>query len=184
MKKMLLILLVLAFAVPAWAEVIVFNWKTKESGYDYYNSIIYLWKGSYKGYLVIEESGGVAYATFIEIWTEKWSGGTDKLMDDWDEEYDVVEADIGNNKTIIILSTGDDEYRVLLTGAVKKDIVSKFTGTEIWDEEYGSGNRDIGIANWTLSFNKKWTAAVEGMDFNGAYNFVVGELSSQGYVWD
>lgn len=197
MKKTLIILLALAFAVPAGAEICIYNWKEKDVVYDLIGPTEEIWdvrKGSETGYLIIDviETGNqdMVTATYIETWTEKWKDGTShKLMTSWEnEEFHIIMAGAGNQTTVIFSSPAAGDYLTLVTGRFKNGVASKLTGNKFW-QDWGlyAVPVSVGYGTCSLGLNTKWTAAAKQEGFTTVEevaNFVAGELIKKGYEWD
>jgi hypothetical protein len=128
MKQLLLILLVLAFSVPAGATVLVYNMKETCTGMDYFMDYgEYKWhqyKESWTGYLLIEQTDANT-AKIQAIWT--WKEGKQKYaeVENWGE-VTFVAADLGKGKELRIISASNDEERSLLTGASTMKKISAY----------------------------------------------------------
>jgi hypothetical protein len=189
MKKMLFVLLVvLAFSASAFAPpplaptALIYNLKEKYVESENYGGGWELWTCSCKGYVVVEIDGDTAYVEFIETWTE----GKDKYGYTWSEKSDVLTQVIGK-KTMLIVSEGDEAFRILLTGEVKPtkigtakpDIAKKLSGNYIENEvDY------VYSAAVSVSLNTKMTIqAYEAGQYTAedAKDWIVGILKDQGY---
>jgi hypothetical protein len=128
MKQLLLILLVLAFSVPASATVLVYNIKETCTGMDYYMDYgEYKWhqyKESWTGYLLIEQIDANT-AEVQAVWT--WKEGKQKYaeVENWGKVA-FIAADLGNGKELQIISASNDEERSLFTGASKIKKISAY----------------------------------------------------------
>jgi hypothetical protein len=181
MKKLLLILVLLAIAVPVSAKglVVVYNMKQNNSNIDW-DDMSQQWtqtKDAYNSYVVVEHIIGsnTANVFSIDIWQEKdKSGQTTKYASAQSiGEMDLIEAPVGK-KLMWIISFEDGNNRVMLTGEAKSakigttpyTFASKFTGLSIWNQEDGS-NRYIGSGKISLSLNAPYTKYAYDNAFTG-----------------
>jgi hypothetical protein len=189
MKKMLFVLLVLIFAVPAGAEVLIYNLKERSVESEYYSTGWERLTRNCKGYVIVEIDGDIADAMFIETWTGKIDDETARLMDDSKEyEFEVrtIQAD---GKKFMILSCGDEEYRILLTGEIKpanigtgepEDIARKLCGGLIaYDGFYACS------AKISLSLNTKLTIEANERldDLYDAADLIIEALENRNYEY-
>jgi hypothetical protein len=191
MKKLLLILVLLAIAVPVSAKglVVVYNMKQSNSNIDW-DDMSQEWsqtKDTYNAYVVVEPTGsGTAKVFSIDIWNEKdKSGKTTKYASAQSVgEMDLIPAQIGK-KLMWIISFEDGKNRVLLTGAAKNakigtsayTFASKLAGLSIWNQGDG-GDRYIGSGKITMSLNSSYTkyAYDNTLDGEGAMNKLLEHL--------
>jgi hypothetical protein len=200
MKKLLLILVFLAIAVPVSAKrlVIVYNMKQNNSNIDW-DDMSQQWsqtKDTYTSYVIVEPIGsGTAKVFSVDIWQEKESGKTTKYASAQSVgEMELIEAQIGK-KLMWIISFEDGNNRVMLTGEAKNakigttpyTFASKFAGLSIWDRNEDGGDRYVGSSNITMSLNSSYTkrAYDDNLDGEGAMNALLNYLVTQlGYTED
>ncbi len=202
MKKLLVVLLILVFAAPLPAppippktQVLVYKWKESVTGIGLTPGWNGAFKDNLKGYAVVEVDGRVMYVTIIETWTEKIKGQTYKLMNDWDDEFELIREQV-SGKDMWIITAWDDESRVLMSGMEKvikiddqkntEKVATKLTGIVLFDEMDGPDERYLGTVKSALSLDTKTTveANSDDLDAEGTYNLVVDKLQAKGYEWD
>jgi hypothetical protein len=167
MKRLLLVTVLLAMVVPAGAEVLIYNLKEKNVESEYYSTGWERSTRNCKGYVVVEIDGDIAEAVFIETWTGKIDDVTARLMDDSKEYEFEVRTIQTDDKKFMILSCGDEEYRLLLTGEIKpanigndepKDIARKLVGGFIFYDGFYACSTQISISlntNLTIEANER-----------------------------
>jgi hypothetical protein len=184
MRKLLLVLFVLAAAFPASATVLVYNMKESWTGIYISSSVGDMYKGSENAYFLVEITGDET-AEIRVIWL--WKDGKQKYaeFDDWGENS-FTRATFEGGKEACIVSDAAKEYRILLSGASKTtkiaaykeascgnchdssigniapNIPASLAGSGIWHEDY-----DRWTSKFTLKLNTKYT--LEG-HFRKAFN--------------
>jgi hypothetical protein len=211
MKRLILVLLVLVFSVPAGATVLVYNLKETCTGTEFDSGDWYSYKESWSGYLLIEQTGPDTAEVRV-IWT--WKEGKQKYAEaeDWGE-IDFIPAALGNGKEVSIVSDADKEGRIVLTGASKMTKISAYkaascdmchtsvpgdisqklpsslTGYWIGDEKDGDPftYRDLWTSKFALKLNAKSTLAChlkDALDVDDAADEILESLDEQGYYID
>ncbi len=197
MKRLLLVLLVLVFTVPAGAEVLIYKMTTKQVSFMEDPSGWELEKENVKGYLVLEGGPGDDTVDLwsIGLWKDKDPNGKMQKYAGAEHagKYEIIEAEIGN-KTLWIITGGDEDQKVLLTGQMTEaklgdevqHFAKKLTGIVISDTEDNPGERDIGNTKVTLALQTKESIEALAEDYDGdeAVDFLLNELEGKGYLID
>jgi hypothetical protein len=188
MKKLLLILAILAIVVPANADVLVYNLKSSNKEL-WYELGAWLFPGvAQKQFLIIEPNGDEATGWIVGMWK-----GEDKQ-----KYYDVsalgthelLEVQTGN-KLMWIMTGEDTTSHMLLMGEMKPTkvgntkplIAATLNGVTIYDEVDGD-NRYTGTVKNSAKLNSSMTLYLAGLSGEIAMNTLFDYLESQGYVED
>lgn len=202
MKRLMSLLLVLAFAAPAMAPpvlsdpVLIYNWKEKIIEMELEAEQWYQWKENLKGYIVLEPNApDEANIWFIETWKEKDLDGKMRKYYYTDGPFtlELIKADLGK-KTVWVLISMSDQHSLILTGDAKPTkiggekftIPKKFDGTFVWDEPQGDDDRDFGTAKESLRLHPRRTAEAKEAKWTGrqAADAIADHLERKGYVED
>jgi hypothetical protein len=193
MKKLLLILVVLALAVPAGANVFIYGSKETSA------SISYDWgtweqsKESETAFVIVEPNDTDATAGLwaIEVWKEKGKDGKTYKCAAAEEvgEVDLLKAQVGKKLMWVISSEGADS-RAMLTGQAKPTkigdetvvVATSLTGTSIWDESESENERDLGTAKVALKLNAKLTLSEYALSGSEAMDAIMKDLVEEGYI--
>jgi hypothetical protein len=206
MKKLLLVLLVLAAAVPAGAEVFVYDQKSNGSGNDCNNGVWGTFKGVETAYTIIDVD--FADTNKIDIWqVNTWKEQKVKKADiEHVGEVNFVVAPLTDGKkTKWIISDKDPNGRFVFMGDVKPVTIGAYNnascnschdpskgslktnaapsmaGSALWDqttETLTGTHRAIGTAAVSMKLNTKFTLEAHRNELFNAEDAAYGLLSA------
>jgi len=188
MKKCLFVLLLLAIAAPAGADVLVYKMSNKCVLYDEGSPDWEIEKESTKGYVVLEGGPGDDTVDLwsIDLWKDRDpnTGKMQKYAGSFHVgQFEIIEAEIGG-KTYWIIAGGDEQEQLFLSGIMTKarlgdsdeaHFAKKLTGTFISDEEL-EGEREIESIKVTLTLQKKQSAEMQSLDAKDAVKEILDGL--------
>jgi hypothetical protein len=166
MKKLLLILLALGFALPASADVFIYSHKSSGSGTDNNNGDWGTFKVTETAYTIIQVNFNDTNK--IDIWAiglTKANGIKYAALDEIGEVNFVVAPLSAANKTVWIIGADDSNGFFMVSGQAKQKkidigysplVASSLSGPYIWDQTIGS-HRAIGIGKIAMSLNTDFT---------------------------
>jgi hypothetical protein len=135
MKQILLVLLVLAFSVPAVALVYIYNIKSADTGMYYDGYVWEQYKDPYGGYCVVGPGSDDTKVNMLYIWVSKDKSGYHYFTEDH-SDVNLVTADIPAGKKTNwtwVISDANDQYRTMLSGAMKVQKIGKATSKSCLD---------------------------------------------------
>jgi hypothetical protein len=200
MKRLIMILIILATAVPAGAKglVLVYNLKQSNANIEWDDGD-QQWsqtKEAETAFVIVEPTGSnSAGIFFVSTWSEKDKAGqvTKYARAESKGEFELITAQSGK-KQIWTITAEDGNNRVMVSGEAKPakigtstyTFASKFTGISIWDEEDGSDRR-IGSGTISLGLNASYTKEADQKNLTGeqAMNALLEHLVNDlGYTED
>jgi hypothetical protein len=180
MKRLIMILIILAIAVPAGAKglVLVYNMKQSNANIEWDDGAKQ-WsqaKEAETAFVIIEPTGSnSAGVFFVSTWSEKDDTGKVKKLARAESkgEFELITAQSGK-KQIWTITAEDGNNRVMVSGEAKAGKIgtstptfaSKLSGISIWDEEDGSDRR-IGSGKITLGLNASYTNEADQKNLTG-----------------
>jgi hypothetical protein len=212
MKQFLFVLLVLGLAIPASADVYVYNLKASSTGLGYQSSsdVWRLIKDANAGFVILEEPTNFDSKVDLNVWVvSTWKGkdkknyvmaaslGTLNFEDAWLTKKDVWTV-TGADKTGRIILTGDEKELTLSSyksscnqchspsrGALEDYIAPSLSGYAIADTTDKDGNRILNTTTMSLKLNTKLSIATHpdiDLAEDAAKSIVDDLVNNAGYI--
>lgn len=194
MAKLIMLLVVLAFCMPAQADILIYNKSVKYEGVELGETTDDLYRCSYRGYLILEvtfDPNGEIDTIDEAVQIIYWRDGQTKYTDDWEHDFDIARFEEGNISGYGLTESDTGEgyfYASMLSGRARdmdigfedvNEVPQQLKGTTL---EHDTGNYSE-VGSYNLRLNNSWTrfANEEGYDAEDAYDDIVDMLADRGY---
>ncbi len=186
MEKLLLVLLMLGFVVPASADIFIYNYKEVDVGFDSWNewepNYCEQYKETWSAFFAVEPNNNDSTTDIWCVWTWTYKGGKGAEVDKIAEGMNTTVAQQSTKKIFQIVTSNDGADDIILYGQVKPrkiglqsyNIASTMTGNWVWNDV---NDHDMGTGRIKMSLNTRYTIMAKDNNWTTAEQAANGLLA-------